>query len=282
MVASPPGPVCYACITHVPVAITYPDFVKPICLGEAQTPGRLNLRDLAPRWEPYHRYHLGGSAGTFALRRYILEHEPDAKVVGLCTYRKFLTQRRIAAPEINGLPYDTIAPNDIDVGVMADAMMPGKDGFLFVKPARFMRNGEASDYLTQYEEHLKVQDLLRMTAMAVELGVLDSKEVIPFFHEKIFFIGGVDLGVFPTSFWLPTVEAMERVTWACVQQYDTVREGKDLRFWSMCLERLGSYLLLKYLRTGFGSFDWVETCTGYINVVSETGVYVPNFGHGAT
>ena len=47
-----PDSLLYACLTHVPLEVDYPDYVTPIYMGEAQGPGRLNLRDLAPAIEP--------------------------------------------------------------------------------------------------------------------------------------------------------------------------------------------------------------------------------------
>ncbi len=89
--------------------------------------------------------------------------------------------------------------------------------------------------------------------------------------------GGLELGVFPAAFWLPMVGAIEAVTWECVQRYDTRREGAQARLWAYCIERLGSYLLLKQLRTRYGEPAWFETCTGYLNLIVEEGgtEYVP-------
>ncbi|MEK1904332.1 MAG: hypothetical protein AAAB13_01000, partial [Pseudomonas sp.] len=61
----------YACLTHVPLEMDFPEYVTPIYMGEAQAPGRLNLRDLAPEWEPYHPV-LGATAGAFALKNLLL------------------------------------------------------------------------------------------------------------------------------------------------------------------------------------------------------------------
>ncbi|MFX5757092.1 hypothetical protein ABTE27_24375, partial [Acinetobacter baumannii] len=69
------------------------------------------------------------------------------------------------------------------------------------------------------------EDLLRYAAAATELGVFARSEAELFFNEKTFFMGGIEMGVFPADFWLRTVEQIEAVTWYCVQHYDTRREG---------------------------------------------------------
>jgi hypothetical protein len=67
----------YACLTHVPLSLELPPWVVPIYLGAAQHPGALNLRELAPEWEPHHP-SLGSTAGAFALKNLVRERHPQA------------------------------------------------------------------------------------------------------------------------------------------------------------------------------------------------------------
>ena len=57
--------------------------------------------------------------------------------------------------------------------------------------------------------------------------------------------GGIELGVFPADFWLRSVTAIESVVRACVQRFNVVRDGYDARAWAFCVERLGSYVVLR-------------------------------------
>src|SRR5262249_45346908 len=111
---------------------------------------------------------------------------------------------------------------------------------------------------------------------AVELGVLSKQDVHPFFAERLFFPGGVELGFFPADFWLRSITALETVVRACVYRYPTRREGMQGRIWSFCMERLGSYLLIQHLRQHHGSDEWTRF-TGHLNLVTEDGSldYVP-------
>jgi hypothetical protein len=277
MSTQPDQPPFYACLTHVPLRVDFPSYVKTIHLGEAQAPGQLNLRDLAPRWEPYHAL-IGGCAGTFALRAYIAAHAPDAAHVGICQYRKFMTRTRIGTPAVNYQVMDVIARDRLDTAVMAEAMLPGARDFLIVRPGQFLLNGTRHDVLYQYKDVHHVQDLLRFVAMAVDLGVLDKHEVGLLFGETVFMGGGIELGIFPAAFWLPAITAMEEVTWACVHRYhDTNREGAQRRVWAYCLERLGSYLLLRHMRALHGPVAWIDQYAGYLNLVNDgdSAAYVP-------
>lgn len=266
---------CYACLTHVPMLVEYPHFVKTIYLGEAQALGELNLRNLAPRWAPYHRM-IGGSTGSFALRNYILSRQPKARHVGICQYRKFVTRDRVGRP---GAPshaiMDVIIPQNVMKDRLADSMLPKDHDFLLVKPTHLTLNGIVQPYLTQYMHAHHVEDLLRFTAMAVELGVLDRHDVVPFFEERVFFIGGIELGVFPVDFWLPTMGQIEEVTWACIQHHGTQRDGAQLRLWGFCAERLSSYLLVKRLRTLSGQSMLSSSHFGHLTLITEDGTYVP-------
>jgi hypothetical protein len=114
----------YACLTHVPLTLSFPSWVASIYLGQAQHDGALNLRDLAPEWEPYHPI-LGGLAGTFAMKNHVLKHHPDAKQVGLCQYRKLVSNRRLSrtvAPSYKAM--DLVARRSLSPSVLAEAMRP--------------------------------------------------------------------------------------------------------------------------------------------------------------
>lgn len=188
-----------------------------------------------------------------------------------------MTRYRIGRPATNYEVMDIVVRKDIRNDVLTDGMLPDGREFLVVQPSQFLLNGVNYDYLNQDKDVHYVQDLLRFAAMAVELGVLDKNEVISFLHEKVFMAGGVELGIFPAAFWLAAVGVIEAVTWACVQHYATRREGAQARLWAYCIERLGSYLLLRQLRALCGEHAWIETHTGFLNLITEdnTTEYVP-------
>ena len=102
-----PENLVYACLTHVPLEVDYPHYVTPIYMGEAQGEGCLNLRDLAPEWEPYHPV-LGSIAGAFALKNLLLQR-PGISHVGICQYRKFMTRERLGV-QGRGLAASDLVP----------------------------------------------------------------------------------------------------------------------------------------------------------------------------
>ena len=258
----------YACLTHVPLWVDYPDYVTPIYSGQAQGAGKLNLRDLAPEWEPYHPV-LGGSAGAFAFKNYLLKHRPDVQQVGICQYRKFVSRSRIGTQASNYQVMDVLSKKQLDTLPLRDIMRPPDEGFLIGQPGQFTMNGINFDYLYQYKDVHHIEDLLRFTAEAVELGVLHKSEVQHFFGEKFFFPGGIELGFFPAAFWIRSITALEAVVRACVQRFPARREGTQARVWSFCMERLGSDMLIRELRGSQDSEHWTQRHRGCLNLITE-------------
>lgn len=276
----------YACMTHVPLWLAPPAWVTTIHLGQAQAPGRLNLRDLAPQWEQHHPV-LGGTAGSFALKAYLLAERPDATRVGICQYRKFVSRRRlggVADPRYRVM--DVLPKATLQGAAFEAALDPGDARFLVSRPRRFTRlPWHRRGYLREYARDHVVEDFLRFTAEAVEQGALERREVLAFFNEDVLVPGGVELGVFPADFWLEQIGRVERVVQACLARHPVAREGYQTRVWSFCAERLGSYLLIKHLRAisgggwlarhvePLGRCAWSRRHCGQLNLVVEGEVH---------
>ncbi|KAF1043697.1 MAG: hypothetical protein GAK35_02074 [Herbaspirillum frisingense] len=271
------GELVFGCMTHVPLPVKFPDFVLPIYLGEAQHEGALNLRDLAPEWVPYHPI-VGGMLGNFALRNLILRDYPRVRRVGVCMYRKFVSRERISGvPAEDNWMMDVISDKEFAQQSLDQMLEPGSQDFIVGKTCGFSLGGASAGYLSHYSQAHHAEDLLRYAAAAIELGVFDKAEAEAFFSEKIFFMGGVELGVFPAEFWLRAIGQIEAVTWYCVQRYDTRREGYQTRAWAFCAERLGSFLLLRELRGRYGEPAY-ERFFGQLNLITkgDQKQYVPS------
>ncbi len=266
----------YACLTHVPLEVEFPDYVTPIYMGEAQGAGRLNLRDLAPEWEAYHPV-LGATAGAFAMKNLLLQR-PEIRQVGICQYRKFMTRERIGTQADNYQVMDVLAAEQIDRTELTAQMLPQGSDFLIGKPGQFTLNGVNHGYLYQYKDVHHVEDFLRFTAAAVEVGALDRQEVCPFFDEKVFFPGGIELGVLPAEFWIRHISFIESTVRRCIELHPTERADVQARVWAFCAERLGSYYLLRQLRTLTpAGGDWLSRHCGQLNLLVKSGErsYVP-------
>ncbi len=277
----------YACLTHVPLSLEFPPYVVPIYLGDAQGAGRLNLRDLAPEWAPHHPV-LAGLAGTFALRNYVLSYHPSASRIGICQYRKFISRQRISfASEPTYSVMDLVHKGLLENGRIDDLMHPGTQEFLVSRAYPFGKHGrKCMNLFEQYKRAHHIEDFLRFTAAAVELGVLGKNEVAGFFDEKTLSPGGVELGVYEAGFWLKSVSQIEAVVRLCLAQHPaaenlTPRDSYQARPWAFCAERLGSYLLLQRFKQIDGRRAWAgrhsftqrllpsQSYIGQMNLITE-------------
>jgi hypothetical protein len=253
----------YVCFTHVPPPYTFPSYVSTLYLGEAQGPGKANLRDLAPEWEPYHP-QLGSLAGCFALKNYLVENRLQVRHVGMSQYRKFVSNTRISGvPAANYPAMDVVSRRMLENAALRDLMLPGEREFLIARPGTV-----AGGYYRQYTRAHVPEDFLRFTSEAVELGVLSGDEVMPLFTSDAFMPGGIELGVFPTEFWIRAISSIEMVVRACVKRYPARRTGYQTRNWAFCAERLGSFLLLKHLTTNYPAV-WQQQFIGQLNLLTE-------------
>lgn len=261
----------YACLTHVPLGVAFPPYVTPIYMGEAQQAGQLNLRELAPEWVEYHPI-LGSLAGLFALKNYLRIAHPDATRVGVCQYRKFVSRARVGQQASNYQVMNVMTKEQFAAFDPYLLMLPGDAPFLVGQMGQFVMNGKNYDILYQYKDVHHVEDLLRFTAEAVALGVLDKQDVHPFFGEIMFFPGGLELGVFPADFWLDAVTGIEAVVRSCVSRFSDVRrEGYQARAWAFCVERLGSYFLLRHFRRNYPEQVWKGAFIGHLNLINDDG-----------
>ena len=283
------GCLLYACVTHVPLIVPMPGHVQVVRLGAAQDgwpaaePRGHLLRELAPEWEPHHPL-LGGTAGTFALRRLVQARGDAVRQVGLCQYRKFVAPSRVGRERAeSGRSMDMVAAGGLDPATLSRALDPTGREFVVAGPFPMRR----ARLLGQYASVHRAQDLLRFTAEAAELGVLEPADVHAFLDEGEFVPGGLELGVYPAPFWLREVAALEAVVRRCIERHPAPPEGPQRRAWSFCCERLGSYLLLRHFRGGGGAAGrgpralerfahwrrthWSRRHAGHLTLVTEPG-----------
>jgi hypothetical protein len=258
----------YACFSHIPITTNYPDFIHPIYLGGAANFGELNLNDLAPTWVPFHPI-LGSTAGTFALKNYLIKNRKEEEFVGICQYRKFLSFEKIGSMADNYQAMDIVRSTDLDKNTLSKVMLQSELKMLVSKPGQFLLNEKQHNYLYQYKDCHHVEDFLRFTAELLDHNILDKNEIYNFLDEKIFLPGGLELGIYPLDFWLSHIIELEKVVISCINKFPIVREGYQARSWAFCMERIGSFLALAELKKMYGELDWVVKGCGNLNLIND-------------
>jgi hypothetical protein len=264
--------ILYVCFTHIELQFEYPSLIQTIYMGEAQNNERLNLRDLAPYWEKYHPL-LGATAGAFAMKNLLSDPKNENIThIGICQYRKFVSNQRIGIPALNYQVMDIIKQEDTSPMDLINYILPKKSNYLIGKPGLFNINNKNYGYLYQYKDVHFIEDMLRFTAIAVETGALDKNEVCDFFNEEIFLPGGIELGVMPKDFWIKHIKSLEEIVKRCVEEHDYKRTGFQSRSWAFCCERMGSFFLLREFRQQERlGINWMEDNIGQLNLINKEG-----------
>ena len=116
-------------------------------------------------------------------------------------------------------------------------------------------------------------DLFEYVSMAVEMGILTLDEAQGFAQERYFIPGGCELGVYPTIWVRPMLEALESLgrrfvsrNAARIETYNSFQ----VRAVGFLAERLGSFLLLSELRRRFPAGIPQHLC-GYLCAIVPPG-----------
>lgn len=266
----------YACISHIPLPVEMPEEVTTFYMGSASHEGVYNSATYAPEWVE-HNATIAGMEGLFAIRNYILQHRPDVKRIGICSYRKFVSEKPVSDVRAQGYEAMFVVTEEMrqrrSLAVMMD---PGMIDFIVGPLEHYVvrradgNENRLSTMLEQYAVEHHIEDLLRMAAVAVELGVLENNEVCTFLGMQRMFIGGVELGIFPAEFWLKAVGDTENVLRECIRLYPERREGYQQRQWAFCAERLTSYMILRYMQKRYGVINGFDRFLNLINKGNET------------
>lgn len=164
--------------------------------------------------------------GNFVLCNLILCDYLCVKCVGVCLYCKFILCECISGVFVeDNWMMDVVFDKEFVWLLLEQMMELGEQEFLVGKICGFKVSGWDVGYLLYYVVFYYVEDLLCYVVVVIELGVFVCSEVELFFNEKIFFMGGIEMGVFFVDFWLCIVEQIEVVIWYCVQYYDICCEG---------------------------------------------------------
>jgi len=248
------GVIRQVCMGHRAFELPIPDHVPVIWLGDApvETGGQHTvhaLRAISPELADWHPL-LGGSAGTFAtyllLQRQALPWSPQDRI-SLMQYRKFMAPQPmgIEAQNYPGLYLVTqqyASQLDLDA-IHAQVNTP----YLLPQPLAL------GSLFAQYASCHCIADLLRYTAIAVQLKVLDDQECNAFFNTTHLIPGGIEFGIYPIPVFMEIMEKVVAVASAFLRQHTPVNmDPSQKRAVSFCNERLGSYLLAKHLHQRYG------------------------------
>jgi hypothetical protein len=256
------------CVTHE--APLVPDHLADYVIGVGDyrpPPARgAHVSVLDAFWDRMRPYSYG-AAGNYVIPRAI-DATGSTDLTGIFSHRKIIVRTKIGEPstaldfyhevsidEAKRIPRHEIEPR------------PGFE-FLIGFPLKF-DCGVVEHYI---DSHWAI-DLFEYVSMAVEMGILTLDEAQGFAQERYFIPGGCELGVYPTIWVRPMLEALESLgrrfvsrNAARIETYNSFQ----VRAVGFLAERLGSFLLLSELRRRFPAGIPQHLC-GYLCAIVPPG-----------
>lgn len=235
------------CITHQPeITIDLPPTATIVWLGAAgqqPTTGQpvLDVHKDFPDLMAWHPF-LTGAAGTFAIRRFLLEQQAefaDFDLMTLTQYRKFISQRAFGS---------TTESFPTMLFINQAPQIPSYNDW-YAKPTRYFciaRPRKIGNIFQQYSYNHQAPDFLRYLAIAVELEVITADECFELINYPTIIPGGIEVGTFPINIFLAITEQLEAVCLHFLERHRPIKlDAYHRRALAFCNERLSSYLLQK-------------------------------------
>lgn len=266
------------CVSHVPILFKNNPQLKHIILGDSinkNSPSVHASDDITVLLEKYPDLDflhplLGGSAGTFAISRILRDlHEnwDEYTSISIGQYRKFISKTIHGIPAKNYPGMFLMSASDAKDFDVLDMQSSITTPFLLASPI------QVGNLLQQYAACHRVEDLLRYSAIAIELGVIDHTEVSDFFNASSIIPGGIEFGIFPASIFVEITSKLESICINFTQRHQpAAMDRHQRRALSFCNERMGSYLLVKILNSISPSSipaDWL----GHMHTIADTPAY---------
>ncbi|MBX4956324.1 hypothetical protein [Rhizobium lentis] len=210
---------------------------------------------------------LSGSLGTIVVAKIVSEEPAKPRNITIWQYRKFLTRLAIGTPNPDYPGMNTTTSEETEI------TRPENPAF-FVENFFLPRPLNLHNISQHYAHFHNIVDFLRYTASSIETNALTQAEALLFFNSGTFIPGGIELGTYPTDWWLDTFVRLVAPSFEFAKRYQPFQAEDPVqkRAISFCQERLGSYLLIKRLAELYGN-NLPGVLFGNIATVSNDGVY---------
>lgn len=262
------------CITHKPLELPLPDDIPVVWLGSApiQTNGKhlvYPVGEISEEFDVWHTF-LGGSSGTFAINKMIrenlIEWQPNDRI-SIMQYRKFMakTPMGIMSKNYPGLYLTT--PSELKKFDFHALQKRISTPYLLPQPLKI------ENLYLQYASCHCIPDLLRYTALAVDLNIINSNESFEFLNSTHLIPGGVEFGIYPIEVFMDIIEKLKTISIKFLKTHSlTSSNPYQRRGLSFCNERLGSYFLLKELNKEYKN-NIPNEFLGFMHTVTEGDTY---------
>ena len=261
------------CIAHKSLEFPLPEDAPIVWLGAAATP--LNspqkiyrAAEISDEFDAWHNF-LGGSSGSFLIEKMLCDHSIEWTAndrINIVQYRKFIAKKPMGILSKNYPGMYLIEPNntkDINIKKINKDILTK-----YLIPQII----NVENIYIQYSASHKISDLLRYTALAIDLKIITSSESFEFLNSSYLIPGGIEFGVYPIPVFMRLIKDIRILSMTFLESNNpSSKSSFQRRALSFCNERLGSYLLLKELKKEYTNIP--NEIFGYIHTVTEGGIY---------
>jgi len=274
------------CVTHKQPMLPRSWYDYPIALGKYLPESPFHISKLDPFWDEA-RPIAYGAAGSYGVPAALSRYPSTAPLIEISTFRKRCLPTALGVDSIGMVPGG--GWRDVEI---AEAERR-TDVARFTPPFGFLFNSPLLVPTTvsfHYADCHHFRDLLDYASLAIELGVLDGRGAQEMLGAKYLIPGGVEMGVFPRTWLVSTLTAIEKVSREFLIRYgERVRTYDDhqIRAVGFLSERLGSYMLLRDVLARFAGMRMADLSSdgclplpqemfGHMTIVLDNGgTYTP-------
>ncbi|UIA81860.1 hypothetical protein LU604_14230 [Erwinia tracheiphila] len=183
---------------------------------------------------------LSGAIGPMVIRNIVNQMKLTEGNITLWQYRKFVTREKFGAPSV-----DYGGTHDVDIKEVAGtAIIPQPaEGRSYIVSAPM----QLGNLYQQYAAFHHISDLLKYTALAVDLGVITEQESFLFLNCAHLIIGGIELGTYPVAWWQNAFGHLQSVSLAFIENFTPFapEDPYQKRAVAFCQEKLSAFKRIK-------------------------------------
>lgn len=207
-----------------------------------------------------------------------LKTMPEMESIRIAQYRKVVSNQPLKEAITNNLAHSVIHKDNFKKYNLDQITNPNKSVLLssvynlktivnVAKPSIW------KNILHNYTNNHITEDLLSFVVDAIRCKQLNNFDADFFLNYDKFLIGGIGLGVFPSTVFIKIMEKIEKiVNYHYTHGWIKRQDSYDSHNMAFCIERLSSFFILQELSEMNIDYKKVE---GNTNIISEDGIYNP-------
>lgn len=210
---------------------------------------------------------LSGAIGPMIIHKIIESMTSGNEKITIWQYRKFVSRQKFGKSSKNYVGTNVLFSEEAE---KLNLYSNNYNDYEFTVSAPLQIGNLSKQYLTYHH----ISDLLKYTALAVDLNVISEEDSYLFLNCAHLIIGGLELGTYPLYWWKEKFNDLQKVSLEFIRKCIPANPNDPYqkRAVAFCQERLGSFILLKKMSSQYQG-NLPIALFGTIHTVSDTGTY---------